>query len=76
MTGDLACFSPRQTLPADAAFCQIGKILTERKAYAEARAEALRNAREYYANGTNSNLNVTFLNRLLRTEPVAGAQGA
>jgi hypothetical protein len=68
-TGDLACFSPRQTLQFDPAFCEIGKILTDRRAYAEARAEALQNAREYYANGTNLDLSVTFFERLLRVEP-------
>ena len=55
-TGDLACFSPRQTLLPDAAFCEIGKILSDRQAYAEAQSEALQNAREYYANGTNVEL--------------------
>jgi hypothetical protein len=69
-TGDLACFSPRQTLLPGAAFCEIGRILTDRQAYAEARTEALRNAREYYANGTNLDLSATFFERLLRDEPV------
>jgi hypothetical protein len=68
-TGDLACFSPQTLLP-DAAFCEIGKLLTDRRAYAEAREEALRNAREYYANGTNLEFDTTFFERLLRTEPV------
>jgi hypothetical protein len=69
-TGDLACFSPRQTLLPDAAFCEIGKLLSDRQAYAEARTEALRNAREYYANGTSLEFDATFFERLLRTEPV------
>ena len=69
-TADLACFSPRQTLLPDAAFCEIGNMLTNRQAYAEARTEALRNAREYYANGTNLDLSPTFFERLLRNEPV------
>ena len=69
-TGDLACFSPRQTLLPDAAFCAIGKLLTNRQAYAEARIEALRNAREYYTNGVNVELNATFFERVLRIEPV------
>src|ERR1700674_291372 len=69
-TGDLACFGPRQTLLPDAAFCEIAKILTDRQAYAKARTQALRNAREYYANGTNLDLGATFFERLLRTEPV------
>ncbi len=68
-TGDLACFSPRQTLLPDAAFSEIGKLLRDRKAYAEARAETLRNAREYYANGTNPEFDGAFFERLLRTEP-------
>jgi hypothetical protein len=69
-TGDLACFSPRQTLLPDAAFCEIGKLLSDRHAYAEARAEALQNSREYYANGTNLEFDATFFERLLRTEAV------
>jgi hypothetical protein len=68
-TADLACFSPRQTLLPDAAFCEIGRILTDRRAYAEARTQALRNAREYYANGTNLDLGAAFFERLLRSEP-------
>ena len=68
-TGDLECFSP-QTLPPDAAFYEIRKILTDRQAYAAARTQALQNAREYYANGTNLDLNAAFFERLLRSEPV------
>jgi hypothetical protein len=69
-TGDLACFSPNQTLLPDAAFREIKNVLSNRHAYAEARTEALRNAREYYANGTNLDLNGAFFERLLRAEPV------
>jgi hypothetical protein len=69
-TEDLACFSPGQTLLPDAAFCEIGEMLTDRRAYAEAQTQALRNAREYYANGANLDLNATFFERLLRNEPV------
>ena len=69
-TGDLACFGPGQTLLPDAAFREIGKILTDRQAYAEARTQALRNAREYYADGANLNFGATFFERLLRAEPV------
>jgi len=65
-TGDLACFSPGQTLLPDAAFCEIRDILTDRRAYAEARKRALRNAREYYADGTNLDLTGAFFERLLR----------
>jgi hypothetical protein len=75
-TGDLQCFSPSQTLLPDAAFCEIGKMLTDRQAYAEARTQALRNAREYYANGTNLDLSATFFERLLRDEPVQQQAGA
>jgi hypothetical protein len=65
-TGDLACFSPRQTLLPDAAFYEISKLLTDRRAYAEAREEALRHGREYYANGANLDLNAKFFERLLQ----------
>ena len=75
-TGDLACFSPGQTLLPDAAFCEIGRILRDRQAYAEARTQALRNAREYYANGTNLDLSGVFFERLLRPHSVTDqAQG-
>lgn len=70
-TGDLACFSPRQTLLPDAAFCEIGKILSDRQAYAEAQSEALKNAREYYANSTSVELDGKFFERLLRDTPVS-----
>jgi len=66
-TADLKSFSPLQTLLPDAAFCQIREMLTDRKAYAEARAQALQNAQEYYANGANLDLSSTFFERLLRT---------
>jgi hypothetical protein len=69
-TGDLGCFSPRQTLLPDAAFREIGKLLSDRQAYAEARAEALRNSREYYADGANLEFDATFFENLLRAEPV------
>lgn len=67
-TGDLACFSPRQTSFPDAALRQIGKLLTDPQAYAEARTEALRNGREYYTNGANLDLSVEFFERLLRAD--------
>ncbi len=67
-TADLACFSPRQTLLPDAALKEIGKLLTDRQAYAEARKEALRNGREYYANGANLDLSAKFFERLLRAD--------
>ena len=68
-TGDLACFSPRQTLLPDAAFCQIARILSDRHAYAEAREESLKNAHEYYTDGANLDLSAAFFERLLRNEP-------
>jgi hypothetical protein len=67
-TGDLACFSPRQTLFPDAALCEIGKLLTDRQAYAEARGEAMRSGCEYYANGKNLELSAVFFERLLRAD--------
>jgi len=36
----------------------------------EARMQALRNAREYCANGTNLELSAAFFERLLRCQPV------
>ena len=70
-TADLACFSPGQTLLPDAAFCEIRKIMADRQAYAEARTQALRNAREYYTAGNNLDLDATFFERLLRAEAVS-----
>jgi len=68
-TGDLACFSPQQTLMPEAAFCEIERIMTDRGAYAEARSHAMRNASAYYAGGSNADLGCEFFRRLLRTEP-------
>jgi hypothetical protein len=70
-TGDLACFSPEQTLFPEEAFSEIEKILTDRRAYAAAKKHALRNARKYYLDGANLNLNGEFFERLLRVEPAA-----
>ena len=75
-TGDLACFSPNQTLLPDAAFCAISRILSDRQAYAQARIEALRNAREYYADATNLALTGAFFERLLSTRHMTKAQRA
>jgi hypothetical protein len=66
-TGDLECFA-RQTLPPDAAFREIVKMLTDRRAYAQARGEALQSAREYYADGTNLDMTGAFFEGLLRTK--------
>jgi hypothetical protein len=75
-TGDLACFAPTQMLLPDPAFIAISRMLSDRHAYAEARTEALRNAREYYAHGTNLDLTGAFFERLLRTGPLTSPQGA
>jgi hypothetical protein len=66
-TGDLACFSEQALLP-DAAFSQLARILTDHRVYAEARIEALQNAREYYTNGTNLDLNAAFFEQLLQAK--------
>jgi hypothetical protein len=60
----------------DAAFCEIRKILTDRQAYAEAQTEALKNAREYYADSTDVKLDGTFFERLLRDKPVSSTPRA
>ena len=51
-------------------------MLSDRQAYAEAQAVALRNAREYYANGTNLDLTGAFFERLLSTGHMARVQSA
>jgi hypothetical protein len=70
-TEDLACFRPGQTFPPDDAQREIRRILTDPQAYADARIIALRNAREYYANGENLRLNGAFFERMLRDLPVS-----
>jgi hypothetical protein len=65
-TGDLACFADGQTLLPDTAYKEINHILTDRQAYTAARNQALRNAREYYADGGNLALDGAFFERLLR----------
>jgi hypothetical protein len=70
VTADLACFSQGQTFQPDAAFSEISKILTDEKAYANARSNALRNAREYYADGANLDLSGAFFESLLQAELV------
>jgi hypothetical protein len=69
-TGDLDCFSPSQTLSPESAFCAIREMLTDRGAYAEARKQALRNAREYYADGTNLDLTGAFFEQHLGVSSV------
>jgi hypothetical protein len=67
---DLECFSPEQTLLPDEAFRDIGRLLTDRETYAEARKVAMRNASEYYTNGANAALDGAFFTRLLSNEPM------
>jgi hypothetical protein len=43
-------------------------MLTDRRAYAQARGEALQSAREYYANGTNLEMTGAFFEGLLRVK--------
>lgn len=74
-TEDLACFGPGQTLFPDAAFDKIAKMLTDRAAYHAGRAQALANAREYYANGTDLRPNGEFFARLLERAPVNAGNG-
>ena len=69
-TGDLACFSPDQTLAPNEALHLITKLMTNRHAYAEARSVALHNGREYYASGTNLDVSASFFERLLQRAPV------
>lgn len=73
ITRDLACFSPAQTLLPDAAFREVGRLLTEPQSYAEASKVALRNASEYYANGANAMLDGAFFARLLSDKPAKNA---
>ncbi|HXA44559.1 MAG TPA: hypothetical protein VNZ25_03560, partial [Candidatus Angelobacter sp.] len=65
-TEDLACFRDGQILPPDDAFREIRRVLSDAGAYTEAREVALRNARQYYANGANLDLSAAFFERLLR----------
>jgi len=64
-TGDLGCFRDGQTLPSEVAFRQISRVLSDATAYAQAREVTLRNAREYYANGTNLDLRAEFFKKHL-----------
>jgi hypothetical protein len=64
-TEDLACFRNGQTFPADDALREIRRILNDPEAYGEARANALRNSREYYAGGANLKLDSTFFESML-----------
>ena len=70
---DLECFSPEQTLLPDEAFRHVSKLLTDREAYAEARRIAMRNASEYYENGSNAALDSAFFTGLLNNQRVKKA---
>ena len=67
-TGDLECFSPGQTLLPEEAFCEISRVISDPNAYTTAQSLALRNAREYYADGTNLSFSAASFERLLRVE--------
>jgi hypothetical protein len=69
VTEDLACFRPGQFVGPDLALHEIARVVNDADAFAEARATALRNARDYYADGRNLELNAGFFERLLRAEP-------
>jgi hypothetical protein len=65
-TRDLACFS-EQTFPSEDALREITRVLSDPGAYAVARHAAFRNAREYYTNGSNLELDASFFQRLLHS---------
>jgi hypothetical protein len=75
MTEDLACFANGQIFSPEDAFRQISKVIVDREDYEKARAFTLRNAREYYANGTNLNLSASFFQRLLQSKPAPDHPG-
>ena len=68
-TGDLACFEPEHMLMPDAAFRLLSQIMADKEAWAHARSVALRNAREYYEEGKNADLDGRFFERLLHSTP-------
>jgi hypothetical protein len=70
-TGDLECFSPSQTLLPDGAFYKLSSLLSDRKEYAAAREEALRNASVYYKDGKTLDMTGEFFERLFRSQPNA-----
>jgi len=69
-TGDLACFSPDQTLAPEEALHQIVQFLTNRSAYTDARTVALCNGREYYGNEGCEDFSGPFFERLLQAGTV------
>lgn len=64
-TKDLASFEKGQLCMPEAAFDQISRVLTNAQAHAEAGFMALKNARDYYANGANLEMSPAFFERLL-----------
>jgi hypothetical protein len=73
VTEDLACFRSGQTFLPDEAFSKISRVLTDAQAFSEARSIALRNARDYYFNGSQLDLNATFFERVLGSVRVASS---
>jgi hypothetical protein len=71
-TGDQACFSP-ETLMPDAAFREIGKMLREERAYAQAQSQAMRDGAEYYAGGKNFDFSGAFFEKLLHRAPASAS---
>ena len=69
-TGDLACFSPGQTLLPEDAFRKLSAILSDYEAYAAAQAESERNAQLYYHEGRTLNLDRAFFERILAPQPL------
>jgi hypothetical protein len=65
-SGEFACFSPQQTLLPEAAFRRIVELLTDGHAFAKARMEVLKNAREYFANRASIDTSAAFFARLLQ----------
>jgi hypothetical protein len=71
--GDLACFSPAQTILPEAAIHEIGNLLRDQKVYCDAREAAMRNARVYYKDGGNAQLDGRFFDRVLAASPEIGS---
>ena len=63
-TEDLACFCSQTFYPEDA-FKEIEIILRDASAYSKARQKSLKNARAYYADGTNLDFSPGFFERLI-----------
>jgi hypothetical protein len=64
-TEDLGCFRRGQIYPPKEALREITGALHDTHTYAKAREAALRNARDYYACGSNLTLSSDFFERLL-----------